>query len=83
MTYNFKMIDEDHCVYVKRCDDKFVILSFYVDDILIVGNDKEYIMDIKKNQLSINFDMKDICEVDYILGVKIKRDYSKKLLALS
>ena len=49
MSYNFKMIDEDHYVYVKRCDDKFVILSFYVDDILIVGNDKEYIMDIKKN----------------------------------
>ena len=82
MTYDFKMIDEDHCVYVKRCDDKFAILSFYVDDILIAGNDKEYVIDIK-TWLSINFVMKDIGEADYILGVKIKRNHSKKLLALS
>ena len=37
---DFTMIDEDHCVYTKRNKDKFVILSLYVDDILIVGNDK-------------------------------------------
>ena len=41
MTYDFKMINEDHCVYVKRCNDKFTILSLYIDDILITGNDKE------------------------------------------
>ena len=82
MTYNFKVIDEDHCVYVKRCDDQFAILSLYIDDILIAENDKEYVMDIK-NWLSINFDMKDMGEASYILGVKIKRNHLKKLLALS
>lgn len=82
ITYDFKMINEDHCVYVKRSDEKFVILSFYIDDILIVGNKKEYVMNIK-NWLSINFDMKDMGEADYILGVKIKRDRTKELLALS
>ena len=35
------MIDEDHCVYVKRTSRKF--LSLYVDDILIDGSDKEYL----------------------------------------
>ena len=39
---DFTMIDEDHCVYTKRNKDQFVILSFYVDDILIAGNDKEF-----------------------------------------
>ena len=39
---DFMMIDEDHCVYTKRDKDKFIILSLYVDDILIAGNDKEF-----------------------------------------
>ena len=76
------MIDEDHCVYVKRTSGKFVILSLYVDDILIAGSDKEYLMDIKR-WLSTHFDMQYMGEANYILGVKIKRDCSKKILALS
>ena len=43
LTYDFKMIEEDHCVYVKRFDDKFTILSLYVDYILITTNDKEFV----------------------------------------
>jgi len=76
------MIDQDHCVYIKKSNDKFAILSLYVDDILIAGNDKEFVIAIK-GWLSTSFDMKDMGEADYILGVKIKRDRSKKLLALS
>ena len=76
------MIDEDHCVYVKRSDDKFVILSLYVNDILLARNDKEYLLSIK-DWLSSNFEIKNLGEITYILGVKIKRDRSKKLLALS
>ena len=36
-----------------------------------------------KGWLSSNFEMKDIGEADYILGVKILRDHSKNLLGLS
>ena len=48
LTYDFKMIEEDHCVYVKRSNDKLAILSLYVDDILIAGNDKEFVFAIKR-----------------------------------
>ena len=82
LTYDFKIIDEDHNVYVKRTSGKFVILSLFVDDILIAGSDKEYLMDIKR-WLSTHFDMQDMGEANYILGVKIKKDRSKKILALS
>ena len=78
----FIMIDEDHCVYIKRSMDKFIIMSLYVDDILIAGNSKEHINEIK-GWLSSNFEMKDMGEAAYILGVKISRDRSKKLLSLS
>ena len=79
---DFTIIDEDHCVYNTRSKDKFVILSLYVDDILIAGKDKECVNDIKA-WLSSNFEMKDMGEVSYILGVKISRDHPRKILSLS
>jgi hypothetical protein len=47
ISFDFKMIDEDHCVYVKSSKDKFLILSLYVDDILLTSNNKEYVQTIK------------------------------------
>jgi hypothetical protein len=78
----FTMIEEDHCVYTKRSKGSFIILSLYVDDILLAGNDAEMIITTKE-WLSSNFEMKDMGEADYILGVKIFRDRSKKILDLS
>ena len=76
------MIEEDHCVYVKRSKGSFIILSLYVDDILLADNDMEMII-ATKGWLSSKFEMKDMGEANYILGVKILRDHSKKLLGLS
>ena len=78
----FKMMEEDHCVYLKRSNNDFVIFSLDVDNILLVGNSKEMI-DIAKKWLSSNFEMKDIGEASYVLGVKIVRDHAKRLLCLS
>src|SRR5215469_13421401 len=76
------MIDEDHCVYVKRSEADFAILSLYVDDILIAGTSLSF-MNTIKSWLSLNFKMKDFGETEFILGVRIQRDRSKKLIALS
>ena len=38
------MIEKVHCVYVKRSKGNFLILSLYVDDILLAENDKEMII---------------------------------------
>ena len=82
ISFDFTMIDEDHCIYVKKSNGMFVILSLYVDDILLAGNNLEYVKTVK-SWLSKSFDMKDMGEADYILGVKIQRDRSKKILSLS
>jgi len=82
MSFDFTMIDEDHCIYVKKSNGNFVILSLYIDDILLVGYNLEYVKTVK-SWLSKLFDMKDMGETDYILGVKIQRDRSKKFLSLS
>ena len=42
-SYVFTMIDEDHYVYIKQNKDKYMLLSLYMDDILIVRNDLEFV----------------------------------------
>jgi hypothetical protein len=56
-------------------------LSLYVD-ILIAENSKELI-DTTKRWLSSNFEMKEMGEASYVLGVKIVRDRAKRLLGLT
>ena len=79
---NFIMIDEDQCVYSKSSRSKFVIMTLYVDDILVARNNVEYLKDIK-SWLSSNFEMKDMGDAVYILRVEISRDCSRRLLPLS
>ena len=80
--FGFEMIKEDHCVYLKQSKRSILILSLYVDDILLAGNDMDSIVTTKK-WLSFTFEMKDMGEANFVLGVKITRDHSKKLLNLS
>ena len=47
----------DYCVYFKLIGDYVIYLVLYVDDMLLVGNDKEIIKDLK-TQFSSKFDMK-------------------------
>jgi hypothetical protein len=46
---------------------------FYVDDILLATNDKGFLHEVKKF-LSTKFDMKDMGEAFYFIGIKIHRD---------
>ena len=57
------------------------ISDIYVDDILQIGNDIEF-LDSIKGYLNKNFSMKDLGEAVYILGIKIYRDTSKHLIGL-
>ena len=57
-------------------------MLLYVDDMLIVGHDSKKISALKK-ALSKSFAMKDLGSAKKILGMKITRDRSKKLLWLS
>ena len=54
----------------------------YVDEILLIGNDKKFLGEVKE-YLNGQFSMKDLGEAAYILGIKIYRDRPNWLLALS
>ena len=53
-----------------------------MDDILLIGNDIEF-LDSIKGHFNKNFSMKDLGEAAYILGIKIYRDRSRRLIGLS
>ena len=69
-------------VYKRIQGTNVVFLVLYVDDILLIGNDIEVLSNVK-GWLQEQFDMKDLGEANYILGIKLLRDRKNKVLALS
>jgi hypothetical protein len=59
-----------NCIYVKIKGSMFIILVLYVDDILLASSDKNLLFEIK-GFLSSNFDMKDLGDASYELGIQI------------
>ena len=70
------------CIYKKVSGNSIAFLILYVDDILLIGNDIELLESIK-GYLNKSFSMKDLGEAAYILGIKIYRDRSRRLIGLS
>jgi hypothetical protein len=79
---DFKRGKSDHSVYFKLIGDNLIYFVLYVDDMLLIRNNKEINWDVK-TQLSYKFDMKDIGAANFILGMKIKRDWANKKLWLN
>jgi hypothetical protein len=69
-------------VYFKLIGDHLIYLVLYVDDMLLIGNNKDIIQDVK-TQLSSKFDMKDIGASNFILGMEIKRNQKRRKLWLN
>ncbi|KAL5855098.1 hypothetical protein ACOSQ4_004900 [Xanthoceras sorbifolium] len=78
----FTRCQADHCCYIKRFDNSFIILLLYVDDMLVAGSDMQEIMNLKR-ELSKQFAMKDLGAAKQILGMRIKRDTKSGTLLLS
>ncbi|KAK8583636.1 hypothetical protein V6N12_067899 [Hibiscus sabdariffa] len=80
--FGFIRNEDEPCVYKRVSGSIMSFLILYVDDILIIGNDIPTLQSIK-TWLSSCFSMKDLGEAAYILGVKIYRDRSRRILGLS
>ena len=67
---------------MKVSGSKFIILVLYVDDILLAVSDVRLLHDVKKFLFN-NFEMKDMGDASYVIGIEIFRDRSRGLLGLS
>jgi len=81
-SFGFKENTVDHCIYQKISGSKFIYLVLYVDDILLAANNLSLLHETKKF-LSTNFEMKDMGEASYVIGIEIFRDRSQGILGLS
>ena len=64
---------DDNCVNTKFKNGKFIFLVLYVDDILLASSDVSLLLETKK------FDMKDLGEASFVLGIEIHRDRRKRV----
>ena len=79
--YGFVQCQSDHTLFVKHFPEgKLAIIIVYVDDIILTGDHEEKI-DLLKKLLTKEFEIKDLGNLKYFLGMEIAR--SKKGIAIS
>ena len=82
ISFGFEMNLVDDCIYHKFSGSKNIFLVLYVDDILLANNDKDLLHESKRF-LAKNFEMKDLGEAFFVLGIQIHYDRSRGILGLS
>ncbi|GJW05481.1 retrotransposon protein, putative, ty1-copia subclass [Tanacetum coccineum] len=79
--FGFTQNLDEPCVYQKSSGRNVTFFILYVDDIIIMGN---YIPSLQsvKAYLGKCFAIKDLGEAAFIIGIKIYRDRSRRLIGL-
>ncbi|GJU29573.1 putative RNA-directed DNA polymerase [Tanacetum coccineum] len=80
--FQFKKNAVDQCIYIKLSGSKFFILVLYADDIILASNDLNMLYETKRFLLE-NFEMKNLGEASYVIGIEIYRDRPRGILGLS
>ena len=79
---SFGFVENPWSMYQKVSGSKTCFIVLYVDDILLATNNKGMIHGVKQFIFK-NFDMKDMGETSYVIGIKIHRDRPHGILDLS
>ena len=69
----FVQTASDPCIYYQKTDKDIVYIGVYVDDIILAGRDEKRLQEIK-GDFSKKFDIKDLGELKYFLGMKVVQD---------
>jgi hypothetical protein len=85
----FQKILSEATLYVKRINDDVLIISLYVDDLLVTGSNTEQVEKFKQNMMQV-FEMTDFGFMSFFLGMEIiqskeeificQKKYSRKIL---
>ena len=68
----FKQSASDNSLFVKINGNSFIALLVYIDDIVIAGNNKENVDELKKFPNG-RFKLKDLGNLKYFLGLEVGR----------
>lgn len=76
LNHNFRRSSSESTLYIKQFNSQEkLIISLYVDDLLVIGSNDEIVKEFKK-QMECEFDMSDLGLVYYFLGMEIKQESS-------
>ena len=69
----FKPCVLEPCLYSKQHNGQLVLISIYVDDILVLSADIDYVKEVK-SLFTQRFDMTDMGELQHFLNIHVTRD---------
>lgn len=82
LSLGFSQSIKDPCILFKeKDDDRRIIISIYVDDMLLFGSNDQLLNELKR-LIEEKFELDDRGEVDFILGIKVTRDRSCRTIKL-
>lgn len=74
--YGFQRSAVDHSLFFMKSGDVFVVLLVYVEDVIVASTSMEAISSIKQ-YLHNAFQIKDLGELKYFLGLEVSRTPSR------
>ena len=77
----FKPTNADPSIYVRHKNGPIVLVGVYVDDFIIADNDDSMRATLK-DDLEQAYEMKDLGELEWILGMRVTRDWEKHTITL-
>ncbi|KAI0991250.1 hypothetical protein K3495_g16937, partial [Podosphaera aphanis] len=80
MALSFNRSMNDQCIYIHP--EKQIVVGVYVDDLVICGQLLRDVEDLKE-ELTSYFPIKDLGEIDTVIGWKVTRDRSTRSLSIS
>ena len=76
---NFVRNLSDHCVYRKQIGDEQIIVTIWVDDLIIAASSNDLLKEFK-GTMKAKFNMKDLGKISYFLGIKFEQHEEKIIM---
>ncbi|XP_031285993.1 uncharacterized protein LOC116144684 [Pistacia vera] len=70
LSLDFVRSPNEHTLYIREVEDDVIIISLYVDDLLVIGSTHDQVEEFKKSMHS-DFEMTDLGEMSYFLQMEI------------
>ena len=78
----FRSLKSDPCVYVYEGENSSAILTLYLDDVLLLGANKQLLDKVKK-KLMDRFEMTDTGDVSRVLSLNVARDCEEGTITIN
>ncbi|KAI3498732.1 hypothetical protein L1887_09191 [Cichorium endivia] len=72
----FQRCPQEHAVYKRKKPNSLLIVGVYVDDLIVTGTSEQEVEFFKK-QMKQDFDMSDLGELSFYLGIEVQQSKDK------